>query len=251
MVSTALRGRHHHLVAAVVLALWCLAARSAFVSRGDFARDDDDTPLRFLENLPSAPSAVPVCVSNGNGVNPRIASLWLRGTPARYFSRHRFYWNNASEGGCTRGGSIKKFLSLALVNTLQARWAYEHPQWPSVRGLCKGKELCISTGDEMCQFPLDWPQRSHVIMRQYYSSKYPYPGLALGPRFEFVWVPFSDRLRGRRHYAFNFLGSINRLKPDRLEMQKVVESHDWEASGVRVKWFVFQDSLNVTGNARE
>jgi hypothetical protein len=258
MVSTTTWARRFLAVAAV-LVLLCLAARYAFLPGAEAPKDDDtlprgtDTPLPSLVNLPTpAPRApLPVCVSNGNGANPRVASLWLRGTPERYGSRHRFYWNNESEGGCMRGGSVTQFVSLALVNTLMARWAHEHPTWPSVRGLCKGGELCISTGDEMCQFPLDWPQQRHVIMRQYYSSKYPYPGLALGPRYEFEWVPFPERLRGRRHYAFNFLGSINRLKPDRMQMRKVVEGHDWKARGVRIKWFVYQDSLNISDNARE
>lgn len=51
-----------------------------------------------------------------------------------------------------------------------------------------------------------------VGLFRYYSSKYPYPGLPLGPRFEFAWVPYSERLAGSRHYMFNFMGSITKVE---------------------------------------
>lgn len=107
-----------------------------------------------------------VCVSNGNGKNPRTASLFLRGALERYQSQFQFYWRDASEGGCSRNGRVQNFTSLALVNNMMGRWAVDHPQWLAVKNLCKGKELCIVTGDELCQFPLDWPQREHIILRQ-------------------------------------------------------------------------------------
>lgn len=115
-----------------------------------------------------------VCVSNGNGMNPRTASLFIRGTLARYGSRYTYYWNNASLGGCSRQllnghGSTNNndFISLALVNPMMVRWASDHPKWPAVRDLCKNGELCVITGDELCQFPLDWPRFDSVILRQY------------------------------------------------------------------------------------
>ncbi len=85
---------------------------------------------------------------------------------------------------------------------------------------------------------------------RYSSTKYPYPGLALGPRHEFEWVPYNERLVSHRPLSFNFLGSITDRKPDRLAMQAAVKGHKWR-EGLAFEWQVFDQLVQESQNAAE
>ena len=118
----------------------------------------------FLSKLSGAATASRVCVSNGNGNNPRTASLFTRGALQKYGSKYHFTMRNATDSTCH--GETKSSISLALVSRLMTKWATEHPTWKSVKNLCTGSELCIITGDELCQVPVDWFRSDHIILRQ-------------------------------------------------------------------------------------
>eukprot|EP00750_Incisomonas_marina_P029998 INCI7251.3.p1 GENE.INCI7251.3~~INCI7251.3.p1 ORF type:complete len:598 (-),score=126.06 INCI7251.3:591-2384(-) len=70
--------------------------------------------------------------------------------------------------------------------------------------------------------------RPSVILREFYSSKYDYPAVVLGARFEFVPVSEKERDAGNRHYLFNFMGSIKvGQERDREHLRDVLNSHNW------------------------
>eukprot|EP00750_Incisomonas_marina_P030001 INCI7251.6.p1 GENE.INCI7251.6~~INCI7251.6.p1 ORF type:complete len:603 (-),score=117.21 INCI7251.6:591-2399(-) len=70
--------------------------------------------------------------------------------------------------------------------------------------------------------------RPNVILREFYSSKYDYPAVVLGARFEFVPVSEKERDAGNRHYLFNFMGSIKvGQERDREHLRDVLNSHNW------------------------
>lgn len=73
--------------------------------------------------------------------------------------------------------------------------------------------------------------RPNIILREFYSSKYDYPAVALGARFEFLRVAPADRDKGNRRYLFNFMGSVKvGQERDREHLVQVYESHDWNVS---------------------
>ena len=70
--------------------------------------------------------------------------------------------------------------------------------------------------------------RPNTILREFYSSKYDYPSIALGARYEFLPVPESDRDAGNRKYLFNFMGSIKvGVELDREHLREVIRNHNW------------------------
>ena len=84
-------------------------------------------------------------------------------------------------------------------------------------------------------------------LQRYSSSKYPnHPGLPLGARYEFDWVPYSQRVRGDRQFMFNFMGSISSVKPDRVALQDAVEGHNWSTP---IVWRVTQEMAASTNAA--
>ena len=60
---------------------------------------------------------------------------------------------------------------------------------------------------------------------RYYSSKYPYPGVPLGPRHSFTWIPVKDRTVGNRPVMLTFSGTV--AQPDELAMQSAVLDRQW------------------------
>ena len=79
--------------------------------------------------------------------------------------------------------------------------------------------------------------RPNIILREYYSSKYAYPAISLGARFEFERVPAHQRDAGNRQFMFNFMGSIKvGQERDREHLRDVVNSHNWTVP-IHVKMF--------------
>eukprot|EP00750_Incisomonas_marina_P032176 INCI8934.3.p1 GENE.INCI8934.3~~INCI8934.3.p1 ORF type:complete len:249 (-),score=36.00 INCI8934.3:640-1386(-) len=77
----------------------------------------------------------------------------------------------------------------------------------------------------------------NTALREYSSSKYIYPGVALGARVEFKPVSRKMRMRGARRLLFNFIGTIkdHKQEVDREHMRDVVEQHDWGDIDYRFK----------------
>ena len=88
--------------------------------------------------------------------------------------------------------------------------------------------------------------RPTIVMREFYSSKYDYPSISLGARFEFKPVPDTVRDAGNRPLMFNFMGSVETDKePDRVRLKHVIESHEWSVP----THFVMYDQLVKEPNA--
>lgn len=70
--------------------------------------------------------------------------------------------------------------------------------------------------------------RPNVILREYYSDKYSYPGISLGARLEFEPVDNKDRDKGNRPNLFNFLGSIKEGQElDRAQLRDVLNNNSF------------------------
>lgn len=71
--------------------------------------------------------------------------------------------------------------------------------------------------------------RPNIILREFYSSKFNYPAVALGARYEFLPVSDAERDAGNRKYIFNFMGSIKVGKElDREHLRDVINANHWE-----------------------
>ena len=91
------------------------------------------------------------------------------------------------------------------------------------------KHLALEEGVHM--------MRPNIILREFYSSKYDYPSVALGARFEFLPVTPAARDAGNRKYLFNFMGSIKvGQEQDREHLRDIIESHNWTAP-MHVRFF--------------
>ena len=103
---------------------------------------------------------------------------------------------------------------------------------------------------------LSYPLPSYQLHVRYYSSKYSYPTLSLGPRFEFETVSATEKYAGNRPLMFNFIGSLGTgefRKDDRLALQAVIETTDWKVQicvCMCVERFSLRGGTEMTHNLR-
>ena len=163
-----------------------------------------------------------VCVNNVAN-DDEAAAVFRRGVLERYGSKHTYHLKSASERWCLAGGVVEKS-EIEHINLIPVNAA---------TSLCGSSTMCIVVGDRHCNFDPHWKRSGRVIFRQYSSTKYPYPGLPLGPRYEFGWIATRDKRGGNRKYMFNFDGRIDPQDEGRVDMKMAVSNYAWT---VQTQW---------------
>ena len=121
--------------------------------------------------------------------NARTLSLFKRGKLKAYGSKYNFHVIDDRQycdltAFATSGEEPRAFVRVVL-------YAY-------IPIYCTGNHFCIVTGDERCKAPVQSTSHKEgfqTILRQYYSSKYAYPPIPLGPRYDFDIVTLAERKR--------------------------------------------------------
>lgn len=209
-----------------------------------------------------------VCLINFAN-NPRTASLFARGMLERHGSVHRFTVISPTEEcpfGSTRISLVSEKLLMdwclgddfCIVTGDEVCAAPGASDGELLEYLTHVKLFGVDPqraasghidGDDRRIVRTDHPDFPHqqgfhrlrpkVILREFYSSKYDHPAVALGARIEFKPVSIEDRDRGNRPIMINFMGSIKAgIEIDRERMQAVINGHRWK---VPTKFKIFSN----------
>jgi hypothetical protein len=101
---------------------------------------------------------------------------------------------------------------------------------------------------------VDMRLKPNVFLRYFYSSKYSYPTIPLGPRADFVFVSKAERDGSKRKFIFNFMGNIE-ASEDRADLKKALsQKSEWSGNAYMVKYFthpVQQPNASVVAEYRQ
>jgi hypothetical protein len=182
----------------------------------------------------------------------QITSIFRRNALSFYSSTHNFQYIQLSpdlnETNCAEGS---KHMYLVKYNTMMSPY-------------CTYNKICVLVGDEDCkQQPITEKKKvpkmvrqmmsderleeiqtkynmnsteaintylrlvkRNIVLREYYSSKYNIRGLGMGARSDFInQHPSYQRNVGHRAIRWNFYGSANTKKPDRIEMLEIIGNY--------------------------